>query len=157
MRQYTPDCQQTVGNQRKFFHLQAIFTAMALEKLKLLVNLARIDGDVAEREKKYVSNIGLANHVSTQEVLLLFEKNHEVVVPSNLTREERFDYIFSLVQLMKIDERLYQDEIKYCSKIAAKLGYDEEVMFDLMLHVRSVMETGEMQNLRTLTEKYLNK
>lgn len=157
MRQYTLSDEQTVGNAGKFFHLQAIFPAMALEQLKLLINLARIDGDVAEREKKYISNIGLANHVPTQEVLPLFEKNHEIVVPANLTREERFDYIFSLVQLMKIDERLYQDEIKYCSKIAAKLGYEEDVMFDLMLHVRSVMETGEMQNLRKLTEKYLNK
>lgn len=129
---------------------------MALEQIKLLVNLARIDGDVAEREMKYISNIGLANRVSTQEVLALFEKSHEVVVPANLTSEQRFDYIFSLVQLMKIDERLYQEEIKYCSKVASKLGYDETVMFELMLHVRGVMESGEMQNLRKLTEKYLN-
>lgn len=148
---------KTVGYPRKFFHLQAIFHRMALEQLKLLVNLARIDGDVAEREKKYISNIGLANHIPTQDVLPLFEKSHEIVVPANLTREQRFDYIFSLVQLMKVDERLYQDEIKYCSKIASRLGYDEEVMFELMLHVRSFMEKGEMQNLRKLTEKYLNK
>lgn len=130
---------------------------MALEQLKLLVNLARIDGDVAERERKYISNIGLANNVATQDILLLFEKNHEVVVPANLTAEQRFSYIFSLVQLMKIDERLYKDEIQYCSKVASKLGYDENVMFELMLHVRSAMESGEMQILKKLTEKYLTK
>lgn len=130
---------------------------MALEQLKLLVNLARIDGDVAERERKYISNIGLANNVATQDILPLFEKSHDVVVPSNLTSEERFSYIFSLVQLMKIDERLYKDEIQYCSKVASKLGYDESVMFELMLHVRSAMESGEMQILKGLTEKYLNK
>lgn len=130
---------------------------MALEQLKLLVNLARIDGDVAERERKYISNIGLANNVATQDILPLFEKSHDVVVPSNLTPEERFSYIFSLVQLMKIDERLYKDEIRYCSKVASKLGYDESVMFELMLHVRSAMESGEMQILKGLTEKYLNK
>ena len=32
-----------------------------LEHLKLLVNLARIDGDMAEREKVYITNIGKAN------------------------------------------------------------------------------------------------
>lgn len=130
---------------------------MALEQLKLLVNLARIDGDVAERERKYISTIGLANNVATDDILPLFEKNHAVVVPANLSAEERFDYIFSLVQLMKIDERLYKDEIQYCSKVASKLGYDENVMFELMLHVRSAMESGEMQILKKLTEKYLNK
>lgn len=130
---------------------------MALEQLKLLVNLARIDGDVAERERKYISTIGLANKVATDDILPLFEKNHEIVVPANLSAEQRFDYIFSLVQLMKIDERLYKDEIQYCSRVASKLGYDENVMFELMLHVRSAMESGEMQILKKLTEKYLNK
>ena len=130
---------------------------MALEQLKLLVNLARIDGDVADREKKYISNIGLANNVLIEDIMPLFEKNHEIVVPANLNAEERFGYIFSLVQLMKIDERLYKDEIQYCSKVASKLGYDEPVMFELMLHVRSAMESGEMQILRKLTEKYLSK
>jgi hypothetical protein len=130
---------------------------MALEQLKLLVNLARIDGDVADREKKYISNIGLANNVLIEDIMPLFEKNHEIVVPANLNAEERFGYIFSLVQLMKIDERLYKDEIQYCSKVASKLGYDEPVMFELMLHVRSAMESGEMQVLRKLTEKYLSK
>ena len=130
---------------------------MALEQLKLLVNLARIDGDVAERERKYISNIGLANSVATEDVLPLFEKDHEMVVPADLTAEQRFSYIFSLVQLMKIDERLYKDEIQYCSRVASKLGYDENVMFELMLHVRSAMESGEMQVLKKLTEKYLNK
>jgi uncharacterized tellurite resistance protein B-like protein len=130
---------------------------MALEQLKLLVNLARIDGDVAEKERKYISTIGLANNVATEDIATLFDKNHEVVVPADLSAEQRFSYIFSLVQLMKIDERLYKDEIQYCSKVAAKLGYDETVMFELMLHVRSAMATGEMQILRKLTEKYLNK
>jgi uncharacterized tellurite resistance protein B-like protein len=130
---------------------------MALEQLKLLVNLARIDGDVAERERKYISNIGLANNVTTQDILPLFEKNHEMVVPANLSAEERFSYIFSLVQLMKIDERLYKDEIQYCSRVASKLGYDENVMFELMLHVRSAMESSEMQILKELTAKYLSK
>jgi hypothetical protein len=58
---------------------------------------------------------------------------------------------------MKIDERLYKDEIRYCSKVAARLGYDEAVMFELMLHVRSVMEDNELEALKTLTEKYLSK
>jgi len=130
---------------------------MALEQLKLLVNLARIDGDVAERERKYISNIALANNVATTDILPLFEKNHEVVVPADLTADQRFSYIFSLVQLMKIDERLYKDEIQYCSKVASKLGYDENVMFELMLHVRSAMASGEMQVLKRLAEKYLKK
>ena len=130
---------------------------MAITQLKLLINLAKIDGEVGEKERNYIFNIGRANGLAEIVVEPLFGKNHEVVVPDNLNNEEKFDYIFSLVQLMKIDERLYQDEIRYCSKVAAKLGYDEAVMFELMLHVRAVMEANELDSLKKLTEKYLSK
>lgn len=125
-------------------------------QMKLLINLARIDGEVAERERNYIRNIGLANNVSKENIDPLFDQRHALVVPDDLTDDQKFDYIFSLVQLMKIDERMYKEEIMFCSKIAAKLGYDEQVMFDLMLHVRgAAMADDEMNALRNLTKKYL--
>jgi uncharacterized tellurite resistance protein B-like protein len=128
---------------------------MALSQLKLLVTLARIDGDVAERERKYITTIGLANGVPMEDIIPLFEQEHELPGLKHLNDQQKFDYIVSLVQLMKIDERLYQEEIRYCSHVAARLGYDQAVMFDLMLHVRAEMEENERKALKKLTEKYL--
>lgn len=129
-----------------------------LEQMKLLINLARIDGEVADREKQYISNIGKANEFPSDKIEPLFEKRHELIVPQDLTDDQKFDYIFSLVQLMKIDERLYKEEIMFCSKIAANLGYDQEVMFEMMLHVRAAaMERDELLSLKELTQKYLNR
>jgi hypothetical protein len=128
---------------------------MALPQLKLLINLARVDGTVGEKEEKYIYNIGAANGLPAESIFPLFKESHHVIVPTNLTNDQKFDYIFSLVQLMKIDERLYKEEIRYCSRVASKLGYNEAVMFDLMLHVRSVMEENEMEELKKLTAKYL--
>jgi uncharacterized tellurite resistance protein B-like protein len=129
-----------------------------LAQMKLLINLARIDGDVAERERHYIRNIGLANDLPHEKTEILFEQRHDLIVPDDLTKDQRFEYIFSLVQLMKIDERMYKEEILFCSKIAAKLGYNEQVMFDLMLHVRgATMGDDEMAALKKLTEKYLQK
>ncbi len=129
-----------------------------LEQMKLLINLARIDGEVADREKLYIKNIGKANSFPTEKIELLFDKRHDLIVPQDLTDDQKFEYIFSLVQLMKIDERLYKEEIMFCSKIAANLGYDHEVMFEMMLHVRAAaMESDEMLSLKELTQKYLNR
>lgn len=127
----------------------------ALAQLKLLVNLAMIDGEVAEREKEYIINIGIANGLSEQDVEYLFGQQHEMVVPQDLSADKKFDYLFSLVQLMKIDERLYQDEIKYCARVASKLGYKQEVMFELMLKVSAIMKQGEIESLKELVAKYL--
>src|ERR1700750_1516503 len=108
----------------------------AVSQLKLLINLARIDGAVGLDERQYIANIGIANGVNPSEIDHLFEQSHEMIIPDDLTDKQKFDYIFSLVQLMKIDERLYQQEIKYCSKIASRLGYQQDVMFELMINVK---------------------
>lgn len=128
---------------------------LALSQLKLLVNLALIDEEVADREKQYITNIGVANGLSKQDVEYLFNQKHDVIIPDGLSNDQKFDYIFSLVQLMKIDERLYQSEIKYCAQVAAKLGYQQDVMFELMLKVSSTMRQAEVVKLRFLVEGYL--
>ena len=128
----------------------------ALSQLKLLITLAQIDGSVAEREKNYIINIGRANGIYPDEIKPLFEHKHDAIIPANLTREDKFNFIFTLVQLMKIDERMYKEEIQYCSTIASKLGYHNEVMFELMLHVKpGAMSQSDKNNLQALTEKHL--
>lgn len=128
-----------------------------LAQIKLLINLASIDGEIADREKSYILNIGHANDIRPGDILPLFTSRHNMIIPTGLKDEEKFNYIFSLVQLMKIDERLYQEEIRFCSTVAAKLGYDQRVMFDLMLHVSSAMAEAEVKALHELTKKYLTK
>lgn len=128
-----------------------------LAQIKLLISLASIDGDIAEKERSYILNIAHANQIKPSEVMALFTIKHELIVPQGLDDNQKFNYIFSLVQLMKIDERLYQDEIRFCSGVAAKLGYDQRVMFDLMLHVSTAMAEAEVKALQELTKKYLGK
>ena len=129
-----------------------------LAQMKLLINLARIDGSIADRERNYIINIGRANGIYPDMIMPLFEQQHDVIIPKTITPDEKFEYIFSLVQLMKIDERMYKEEIVYCSNIAAKLGYDQQVMFELMLNVKSsAMSPAERESLKKLTEKHLKK
>jgi len=127
-------------------------------QMKLLVSLAQVDGKVADRERSYILNIGKANGISTDKVHQMIEEQHDVIVPQGLSPDEKFNYIYTLVQLMKIDERMYQEEIRFCSTIATRLGYDQHVLFDLMLNVKSnEMDESEVNNLKALTQKHLKK
>lgn len=140
------------------FDLTKLKTPMtALPQLKLLINLASIDGEVGEKERNYIFNIGRANGLAEVVVEPLFNTQHETIVPTHLDNDQKFNYIVSLVQLMKIDERLYKEEIKYCSLVAAKLGYSKDIIFDLMLHVSASMAETEVKALQELTKKYLTK
>lgn len=126
--------------------------------MKLLISLAQIDGTVAPRERNYIINIGRANSFYPDQVIPLFEQRHNLIIPQDLSADQKFEYLFSLVQLMKIDERMYREEIMFCSKIAATLGYDQQVMFELLLHVKSVsMTEEEMTELKTMVQKYLKR
>lgn len=126
--------------------------------MKLLVNLARIDGSVADREKNYIINIGRANGIYPDQINPLFDQPQETISLENFSADQKFDCIFSLVQLMKIDERMYKEEIVYCSGVASRLGYDKQVMFDLLLHVKAEkMSPDEIGKLKTIVSKHLKK
>ncbi|HMR55200.1 MAG TPA: hypothetical protein PKD34_01240 [Candidatus Doudnabacteria bacterium] len=130
---------------------------IVLEQLKLLVNLARIDGEMASRERAFIINIGKAHGFPESSVETLFYSSHETILAKELTNNQKFEYIFNLVQLMKMDERLYEEEIKFCANTATKLGYKPEVMFELMLKIKSTeMTTEEKTTLQKLTAQYLN-
>jgi uncharacterized tellurite resistance protein B-like protein len=130
---------------------------IVLEQLKLLVNLARIDGDMSVKERSHIVNIGKAHGFPESSVETLFYSSHEAIITKELTADQKFTYIFNLVQLMKLDERLYEEEIKFCASTATKLGYKPEVMFELMLKVKSTeMTLEEKTALQKLSANYLN-
>lgn len=127
-----------------------------LSRMKLLINLAKVDGQVADKEKNYLINIGRANGIYPDELYPLFTQVHEVLVPGNLSDDQKFELIFSLIQLMKLDERMYREEIRFCGQVAAKLGYNKQVMFELLEHVRAGgMEANEMASLKKITQTFL--
>lgn len=129
-----------------------------LSRMKLLINLAKVDGQVADREKNHLVNIGRANGIYPDEIYPLFTQNHAVVVPEHLTDDQKFDLILSLIQLMKLDERMYREEIQFCGQVASKLGYNKEAMFELLSYVKSAgMGSSEIEALKKLTQKFLNK
>ena len=130
----------------------------ALSRMKLLISLAKIDGQVADKEKNHLITIGRANGIYPDEIYPLFTQTHEVVVPGNLSDDQKFDLIFSLIQLMKLDERMYREEIKFCGQVAGRLGYNTRVMFELLSHVKSgAMRADEMDSLKKLTQTFLNR
>jgi hypothetical protein len=127
-----------------------------LSRMKLLINLAKADGLVADKEKNYLINIGRANGIYPDEIYPLFTQNHEVLVPENLSDDQKFDLMLSLIKLMKLDERMYREEINFCGQVATRLGYNKQVMFELLARVRSGgMEATEVDALKRIIQNFL--
>lgn len=108
-------------------------------RLRALITLASADGDLAEKERQYILSIGLANHLLVAEILPLFTPDGQ---PESDLRHlaDKEQALLELVHLMKIDEKIYGDEMRYCAQVASRLGFREAAVFELMLHARELAE-----------------
>ncbi len=129
--------------------------------LRALIQLSIIDRDFGEPEKTYVYTIGKANRVPETEIDELVEevlnsKENKEVNFQGLLTEERFDYLYDVIQLMKIDGEVFLTEIRYCEEVAEKLGYDKKVVKKMSSRIYGDPSiTGNREALMKEANKYL--
>jgi len=58
-----------------------------------------------------------------------------------LPSDEKFNYIYNTIQLMKVDKRIHQKEIAFCENLAMKLGYKPGVVGELSQYIYSDPDT----------------
>ena len=129
--------------------------------LKALIQLSIIDRDFGEPERTYVYTIGKANRVPEKEIDglvqdVLGEKENSEVNFQGLLSEERFDYLYDIIQLMKIDGDVFLTEIRYCESVAEKLGYDKKVVKTMSSRIYGDPAiTGNRESLMKEANKHL--
>lgn len=129
--------------------------------LRALIQLSIIDRDFGHPEKSYVYTIGKANRVPELEIdevvkEVLESKTDGEVNYEGLMTEERFDFLFDIIQLMKIDGEVFLTEIKYCEDVAEKLGYDKKVVKSMASRIYSDPAiTGNREKIMKEANKYL--
>jgi hypothetical protein len=133
-------------------------------ELNVLINLAASDKNVADRESKLIHLIGQANGISKDEINHML-KNPQPIHTSNpqpihnsssLTPDEKFEHLYNLIQLMKMDGQVFRSEIIFCEQIAEKLGYKKTVVGEISQHVYSDPSiTSDREMLKKKAEKFL--
>ncbi|WP_436514474.1 TerB family tellurite resistance protein [Ekhidna sp. To15] len=106
-------------------------------KLSVLVQLANIDGDFAGEERDLIYMIGKANGIGADEINNMVENPEPLPPLSTMSEDDKFEYLFHLVQLMKIDSQVYLSEIKFCEELAEKLGFKRNVISELSARIYS--------------------
>lgn len=124
--------------------------------LHILIQLAQIDGIVVEEELELINEVGKASGMTEEEVAACFDQKPDLEDLSALTDDQKYEVIYSVVQLMKIDGKLYNEEIKFCAKMTAKLGYGEDVLFELMLNIYADPDLcADKESLKKHIQKFL--
>ena len=124
-------------------------------KLSVLVQLANIDGEFSGEEKDMIYMIGKANGISEDEINQLVENPEPIPPLSTLSEDDKFEYLFHIVQLMKIDSQVYLSEIKFCEELAEKLGFKRNVISELSGRIYSDPSiTADVGSLKRAMRKH---
>jgi len=129
---------------------------MIKEQLKLLIQLAVSDGMIAEKESRLIQSIGVANGISKEEVIKMIENPEEAGEIGTLTDDQKFEYLYNIVQLMKADGQVFKSEIAFAEDVATKLGYKKGVIGELSSRIYSDPSiTADREMLKSKVQKYL--
>jgi len=125
-------------------------------ELNVLINLAASDRHVADRESKLIHLIGQANGISKDEINEMMKNPKPIHNTDSLTVDEKFEHLYNLIQLMKMDGQVFRSEIVFCEQIAEKLGYKKAVVGEISQHVYSDPSiTSDRDMIKKKAEKYL--
>ncbi|MEQ8581989.1 MAG: hypothetical protein RIC30_16390 [Marinoscillum sp.] len=118
-------------------------------QISILIHLASMDGAIDDTEKGLISRIGMAHGLSEEELKEYFDNPPEKIDFSTLSEDESFDTLYNLVHLMKVDGKIFDEEIGYCMNMAKKLGYPMEAVMDLYSQVHAnVKLKSEIQKIK---------
>ena len=125
-------------------------------ELNVLINLAASDRNVASRESKLIHTIGKANGIAKEEVDAMLQNPRPIGGIDTLTSDEKFEHLYHLIQLMKMDGQVFRSEIVFCEQIAEKLGYKKAVVGEISQHVYSDPSiTSDRDMVKKKAEKFL--
>ena len=125
-------------------------------ELNVLINLAASDRKVADRESKLIQIIAKANGISKEEVDAMLSNPQPIGNISSLTNDEKFEHLYHLIQLMKMDGQGFRSEIVFCEQIADKLGFKKAVVGEISQHVYSDPSiTADRDMVKQKAIKYL--
>lgn len=126
------------------------------KELSLMIQLAISDNELAEREEKLIFNLGKLHGITEEEIKKLI-KNPEPIGPIEaLSNDEKFQYLYVVIQMMKVDGQIFKSEIEFCRNLAEKLGFKRSVVGELSSRIYSDPSiTSDREELKKTAFKYL--
>lgn len=125
-------------------------------ELNILINLAASDSKIEEKEAKLIHMVGKANGITREEVAAMIANPKPITSISALTSDEKFEHLYYLIQMMKMDGQVFKSEVVFCESIAEKMGYKKGIVAELSQHIYSDPSiTSDRTMLRKKAEKFI--
>jgi uncharacterized tellurite resistance protein B-like protein len=98
------------------------------QQLNILIQLAEVDKHFAVAEREWIFKVARANDFPDEDVKDLIRNPEPISSLGALSPRQRFEYIYSCIQLVLADEKIFESELRFCREIAVKLGMKQTVV-----------------------------
>lgn len=116
------------------------------KQLNILIQLAEADKQFSSTEKDLIFDIAKRRNFPVEGVRELMRNPEPIESFGALSSNQKFEYLYSCVSLMLVDQKVSDSEVIFCINIAIKLGFKKNVVTFL----KDEMDKMTMEQLRKL-------
>jgi uncharacterized tellurite resistance protein B-like protein len=98
------------------------------KQLNILIQLAEADKHFAKVEREMIFKIAKDRKFPEKEVMDLIKSPEPIDTLGALSMEQKFEYLNSCIELVFVDQNVFESEIIFCKNIAIKLGFKKGVI-----------------------------
>jgi hypothetical protein len=98
------------------------------KQLNILIQLAEADKHFAKIERDLIFKLARERNFSEEEVNELIRNPQPIDSLGALSLEQKFDYLMSAIELVFVDQNVFESEIIFCKNIAIKLGFKKGII-----------------------------
>jgi uncharacterized membrane protein YebE (DUF533 family) len=96
--------------------------------LNILIQLAEADKHFAKAERDLIFKIAKECNFPEAEVQELIRKPEPIDSLGALTPDQKFEYLFTSIELIFVDQNVFESEIIFCKSLAIKLGFKKAII-----------------------------
>lgn len=104
------------------------------KQLNILIQLAEADKHFAKIERELIFKIARERQFPEEIVLELIRNPEPIDSLGALSLEQKFEYLMSSVELVFVDQNVFESEIIFSKNIAIKLGFKKGVIDYIIEH-----------------------
>ena len=98
------------------------------KQLNILIQLAEADKHFAKIEREMIFRIAKERNFPENTVNELIRSPEPIDTLGALSHEQKFEYLMSSIELVFVDQNVFESEIIFCKNIAIKLGFKKSVI-----------------------------
>ena len=102
------------------------------KQLNILIQLAEADKHFAKIERELIFKIARERNFPEESVNDLIRNPEPIDSLGALSNDQKFEYLMSSIELVFIDQNVFESEVIFCKNIAIKLGFRKHVIDFIM-------------------------